>query len=609
MLSRLCGLSSTVFESCSKNYVRLVKCLFLITLVFLTVPSISGVGYVIVRTSRPVYYAGDPVVVIFQSTHPADIMGTASIIVSGPAGTVTAGTVNIFGEVTYQYTISGSFLSIPGYYTVSVVMDMFGETYEGSASFQVVQRTPFDFTVSISPLTLTVKKGETARFNWAVTYSDPSYEGTVFTWDVSGLDRSMRVNVARGVLDIATSDATPPGTYSFTFSLSARGLTRSATATLIVEALFDYSLSISPNSQTVNIGEEASYTVTVNLVSGAAQPVSLTLTGLPGDISYVFTPPSGTPTYTSTLKVDASSSSSPGSYTLTVTATGGGIAKTATATLIVNEKDFKLSASPETITVEQGDSTSLQVEVKPLGKFDKPVSLTVSGVPSGVTAKFTVPSGVPPYTSTLNLNVALSTHEGPYTLTVQGEGGEKIHSIKVTLNVEKKPFTLTVHPEVEGIKVKVTGTLTPPLPGAKITLRYHSHTHGEGEEGETITREVNVKPDGGFSDEFTPGTLGEWDVRASLSDDEGNVIAVSEGEYFTVEKSFVNELSLLMSRNPLILVLPVLAIIIAAVAAILIRRRRKIRPGPMQGPVYCQNCGAALKVEDEFCPSCGARKS
>jgi len=197
----------------------------------------------------------------------------------------------VFGGVTYSYTISGSFISIPGYYTVRVVINIVIETYEGTTSFQVVPRTPFDFTLSISPSSLTVKKRETARFNFAVTYSDPSYQGTIFTWDISGLDPSMKVTVTRGVITIATSDATPPGTYSFTFTLSARGVTRSATATLIVEALFDYSLSISPASQTVNIGEKAAYTVTVNLLSGAAQPTSLTVAGLPGNISSTFKAP------------------------------------------------------------------------------------------------------------------------------------------------------------------------------------------------------------------------------------------------------------------------------------------------------------------------------
>ncbi|MEM2843467.1 MAG: zinc-ribbon domain-containing protein [Candidatus Bathyarchaeia archaeon] len=595
-------------KSRSLFLVTSIKAFFLITLILLIIPAVKGMDGVMVRTDRSVYYAGDPVKVIFQSSHPPDIMGVARIIVSGPAGTATAGTMNVLGGVLYSTTISGSFISIPGYYTVRVVIDIIVETYEGIASFQVIPRTPFDFTLSISPSSLTVKKGETARFTWSVSYSDPIYQGTTFTWDISGLDSSMRVNVGRGTLTITTTDATPPGVYPFTFTLSAKGITRSATATLIVEALFDYSISISPLSQTITIGEKTLYTITVNLVSGTAQPVSLTLSGLPSDVPYVFTPTSGTPSFTSTLTVDAGASSSPGTYTLTVTATGGGLTRTAITTLTINEKDFKLSLSPETVTVDQGDSISLQIKVEPMGAFNEPVSLTVSGVPSGVDSKFTVPSGVPPFTANLNLNIPLSTPEGAYTLTVGGEGGGKSHSIKVTLNIEKKPFTLTIEPKVEGVKVKVFGALTPPTPGTKIALVYHSHSHPEGEEGETVTHEANVKPDGSFSDEFSPKTLGEWSVKAELKDNNNNVLAVSEIKYFMIEESFMNKLTLLAGGNLLFLILPLLAVAIAAFSAISIRKREGIKAPSKQASAYCQNCGAPLTIEDKFCPSCGARQ-
>jgi hypothetical protein len=586
----------------------LIKSFILMALILTAIPVVRCADGVFVRTSRAVYYAGEPITIIFQSSHPPDIAGTTRIIISGPAGTVTAGTTTTFGGVTYSYTISGSFISIPGYYTVRVVIDIIVETYEGTASFQVVPRTPFDFTLSISPASLTVKKGETARFTWSVSYSDPIYQGTTFTWDISGLDSSMKVTVGRGTLNIATFDATPPGSYTFTFTLSAKGVTRSATATLIVEALFDYSISVSPATQTVNIGDEASYTITANLISGAAQPVSLTLSGLPSDVSYSFMPASGIPPFTSTLTLNAKTSSSPGTYALRVTGTGGGLTRSITATLIIKEKDFKISSSLETITVEQGDTASFQINVERVGEFNAPVSLTISGAPSGVESKFTVASGVPSFSSTLSLNIPLSTPEGIYTLTIEGASGEKIHSVKVTLNIKKKPFTLTVTPEVEGVKVKVSGILTPPIQPAKITLQYHSHAE-EAEEGETIIHEVNVNSDGSFSDEFYPKTLGEWSVKAIFKDDKNNVIAVSSVEYFTIEKTFMNELTLLARNKPLLLILPLIAVVAAAIVGIKIIKKKSVKPTPPKAQIYCQNCGAPLSIEDEFCSSCGARQS
>jgi len=169
---------------------------------------------------------------------------------------------------------------------------------------------------------------------------------------------------------------------------------------------------------------------------------------------------------------------------------GGGLTRSATATLIVNEKDFKILLSSSDITVEQGDAASIQINVEKVGGFNEPVSLTVTGAPSGIESKFTVPLGNPPFTSTLNLNVPLSIPEGSYILTINGVGGEKSHVITVTLNVKRKPFMLTVTPNVEGIKVKVSGVLMPPLQPAKITLQYNSVTYSEGEEEGIATHEA-----------------------------------------------------------------------------------------------------------------------
>ncbi len=105
----------------------------------MAIPATKCADGVLVRTSRAVYYAGEPVTIIFQSSHPPDIAGTARIIVSGPAGTATAGTTTVFGGVIYSYTLSGSFISIPGYYTVRAVIDIVVETYEGVPRFKWFQ--------------------------------------------------------------------------------------------------------------------------------------------------------------------------------------------------------------------------------------------------------------------------------------------------------------------------------------------------------------------------------------------------------------------------------------------------------------------------------------
>jgi len=87
---------------------------------------------------------------------------------------------------------------------------------------------------------------------------------------------------------------------------------------------FDFWLSASPPDVTVLRGGTASYTVTVALITGTAQPVTLTVSGLPLGASAIFNPSTVTPPGTSSLQVSTSSSTPAGNYLITVTGSGGG---------------------------------------------------------------------------------------------------------------------------------------------------------------------------------------------------------------------------------------------------------------------------------------------
>lgn len=95
---------------------------------------------------------------------------------------------------------------------------------------------------------------------------------------------------------------------------------------------------------------EARSDVTVGDVGGSSQPVTLSVADLPDGMSYTFTPPSGTPPFSSVLKLKAHRDQppSPGTYTITAQATAGGASATQPLTLsIVTSGDLRLlSISP-----------------------------------------------------------------------------------------------------------------------------------------------------------------------------------------------------------------------------------------------------------------------
>jgi hypothetical protein len=98
----------------------------------------------------------------------------------------------------------------------------------------------------------------------------------------------------------------------------------------------DFSLSVSPASQSVVRGRAAGYTVTVSPDNGFTGSVALSATGLPTGASASFSP--NPATTSSTLTVQTSRSTPVGGYTLTITGTSGSLTHSTSAGLQVKRK-------------------------------------------------------------------------------------------------------------------------------------------------------------------------------------------------------------------------------------------------------------------------------
>ena len=77
-----------------------------------------------------------------------------------------------------------------------------------------------------------------------------------------------------------------------------------------------------------------------------------------------------------------------------------------------------------------------------------------------------------------------------------------------------------------GGEVTVSGSITPAVAGAGVTLRY------TGDAG--VTREVISDLDGKYSDVYVPSDTGQWTVEASWQGDAGHVASESSAVEFTV---------------------------------------------------------------------------
>jgi VCBS repeat-containing protein len=134
------------------------------------------------------------------------------------------------------------------------------------------------------------------------------------------------------------------------------------------------------------------------------------------------------------LTLTASSAAKVGKVTVTVTGTSGSLSATTTLTLTVDASgNFTLAASPKTLKVAQGSSGTSTITIKPTAGFDQEVTLSASGLPSGVTASFNTNPATS--TSTLTLKVSGSAAAGKSTITITGKYGSLSHTTTVKLTV------------------------------------------------------------------------------------------------------------------------------------------------------------------------------
>jgi len=200
---------------------------------------------------------------------------------------------------------------------------------------------------------------------------------------------------------------------------------------------FDFDLAISPNSLMSQPGQTQTASVSVNPKSGTPQPVTLTVSGQPFGVVALLTTTNATPPYNSTLTLVVSNVVTSGTYTITVTGSGGGQTHSSVLILTISQApDFHIDVNPASQSVKQGQTATYSVSVVGSNGFDLPVSLSVSGLPSGAKAVFSLNSEIPDFSPTLNITLPSSPLTGSFTLTIKGSGGGLDRTANVMLIIE-----------------------------------------------------------------------------------------------------------------------------------------------------------------------------
>ncbi len=226
-----------------------------------------------------------------------------------------------------------------------------------------------------------------------------------------------------------------------------------------------------PSASTLSVasGSSAGVTVTATPFNSFKTAVALSAFGLPTGVTASFSPAtisggSGTAAVTFT----ASASTVAGTYLVGILGTGGSIKNSTAINLTVTgggTPGFSLSASPSSVSLQDGGSATTTITSTVSGGFSSAVSLSASGLPSGVTAGFSPSSIAAPGSgsSTLTLTATASAAAGTYTVTITGVGGGLTQTTTVSLTVSTGTtpgFTLKASPASLTVQQGASGTST-----------------------------------------------------------------------------------------------------------------------------------------------------
>jgi subtilisin-like proprotein convertase family protein len=271
---------------------------------------------------------------------PAGVTGTfkPASVTAGTSSTLTLAVAPATSVGTTQFTITGT--------------DTLLTTHTTTASVTVIPNEPPTVTIT-SPI-----NGSTVSGTVAVS---------VNASDTDGMVASVRFDLPDGASVSASapfsitwnSKTVPNGNYEITATaIDNLGATSESTVTVTV-ANSDFSITPDPTLQTITAGARTTYTINTAVLSGIAQTIELSVSGLPAGVTGSFNPASVTAGSSSTLTLTSSATTAAGTtqFTITGTATAAKHTTNASVTVTPNEPPTVTVTSPTSGSVVSGTVT------------------------------------------------------------------------------------------------------------------------------------------------------------------------------------------------------------------------------------------------------------
>jgi pseudomonalisin len=224
-------------------------------------------------------------------------------------------------------------------------------------------------------------------------------------------------------------------------------------------------ITLKPSATTLSVveGKTATFTVAVTGSNGFTGTASLSASA-PSGVTVAFSPASVKAGASATATVTVSSAAAVGTANITITATSGTIASTATVALTVSAgPSLMISTASTAMTVVQGKTATLAVTAMTAGSFTGTVTMSVTGLPSGVTATWSAASftatGSTSKALTLTLKAITTAALATGTLKITATGESLTSSTNCTVQVTAAP-AVTVALSATTVSMKSTASAT-----------------------------------------------------------------------------------------------------------------------------------------------------
>ncbi len=372
--------------------------------------------------------------------------GTINVNLSGlPNGVAATPATLILSPGSSQQIALNAASTTAGGTSVATVAATSGAIAHSTQLSLTVQPATPDFSVSVTPATLILQAGGTAQpFTVSATALN-GFTGTINV-NLSGLPNGVAATPATLILSPGSSQqialnaasTTTGGTSVATVAATSGAIAHSAQLSLTVQPIApDFSLSIDAANAAVSIGGAAlQISVTANAVGAFTSPVNVSLAGLPAGVTATPSALTLTPGSAQTISLQEGSSAIAGETSVTFQGTSGGLSRSAALSLTVAppSPDFQLFAGPSTLNLSPLVDQRLTIALIPLNGFNDAATVTVSGLPAGVTLLFPPLPLFADIPQALQLDASGAT-AGQSTITITATAGSITHTAQVNLNV------------------------------------------------------------------------------------------------------------------------------------------------------------------------------